>query len=227
MGLLKASSAAAASAYSMRDIEQEAEEIVRKARLAAGRLLADARHTAEAMRQRGLAQGLEEGRRQGREEGFKAGRDQAVAEHRQKLILAVQAFSAAAQAIEDSRCRLESEGLEDVIRLAIEIARRVCRIRGQADPRVTTAAAVEALRIASHASDVRVAVHPSQKATLESALPQIRTQLPTLGHVAIVEDASLPPGGCRLYTAAGLVDADLETQIERIAAELLPEAATP
>jgi len=40
--------------------------------------------------------------------------------------------------------------------------------------------------------------------------------------VAIVDDDSLAPGGCRIATAGGLIDADLDEQINRIAADLLP-----
>jgi flagellar biosynthesis/type III secretory pathway protein FliH len=40
--------------------------------------------------------------------------------------------------------------------------------------------------------------------------------------VQLIEDASLSPGGCRVFSESGAVDADLETQLDRICVELLP-----
>jgi flagellar biosynthesis/type III secretory pathway protein FliH len=47
--------------------------------------------------------------------------------------------------------------------------------------------------------------------------------------VQVIEDASIAPGGCRVFTTQGEIDADLDRQIDRIAADLLPvqEAPTP
>jgi flagellar biosynthesis/type III secretory pathway protein FliH len=65
-------------------------------------------------------------------------------------------------------------------------------------------------------------VHPKQRQTLESVLPELQLRWPNLKHVEIVEDAALAPGGCRVYTKQGCVDADLDAQLERIVGDLLP-----
>jgi len=38
----------------------------------------------------------------------------------------------------------------------------------------------------------------------------------------IVEDESIAPGGCRVFTSHGHVDADLQTQLDRVTMKLLP-----
>jgi flagellar biosynthesis/type III secretory pathway protein FliH len=45
---------------------------------------------------------------------------------------------------------------------------------------------------------------------------------PQLKHIEIVHDASIAPGGCRIFTARGQVDGDLDTQLDRVIGELLP-----
>jgi flagellar biosynthesis/type III secretory pathway protein FliH len=77
------------------------------------------------------------------------------------------------------------------------------------------------------AADLRVAVHPTQRDTLQAALPKLGMTLPKLAHAEIVEDAKLSPGGCRVFTAGGLIDADLDQQIDHIAAALLGAPVSP
>ena len=53
---------------------------------------------------------------------------------------------------------------------------------------------------------------------LASALPRLATQWPALEHVELVDDEAIAPGGCRVTTAAGEVDAQIDTQLDRIVA---------
>ena len=41
-------------------------------------------------------------------------------------------------------------------------------------------------------------------------------------HVELTDDATLAPGGCRIYTRGGRVDAALDEQLDRVIADLLP-----
>src|SRR5438067_518624 len=80
------------------------------------------------------------------------------------------------------------------------------------------------MKLVIQSTDVRIAINPKQNATLTKALPQLKLKWPSLEHVAIVEDESIAPGGCRISAGQGKVDASLDTQIDRIASELLPTA---
>jgi len=215
--------------FSLADIQQQADAILQRARTEAQQILAAAQVEAQALRARAQVEGREEGRRQGyadgHAEGLRKGHDAALAEHRERLASATAALSAALDAIERSRRDLQAAALADVINLSIAIAERVTKRMGELDRRVASANVAEALRLVGHASDVRIAVNPRDLATLQRELPEMLLNRPDLQHVAVVEDASLAPGGCRLYTAQGMVDGDLDVQLRRIAAELLPEPA--
>ena len=110
------------------------------------------------------------------------------------------------------------------MQLSVSIARKVTKLQGQKDPAVVSANVDAAARMVVRATDVRLSLHPSQRQTLLAELPALKTQWPALAHVELVDDPTLAPGGCRIRTRGGLIDADLDAQIDRIALELLPEA---
>jgi flagellar assembly protein FliH len=114
--------------------------------------------------------------------------------------------------------------LSEVVELAVAVARRVTKRQGEIDPRVLEANLVEAMKLVVHAADVRIAVHPEQKAALLETLPRLKMQWPDLQHVELIEDANLSKGGCRVLTRNGEIDADLAGQLDRVVRELLPEA---
>jgi flagellar biosynthesis/type III secretory pathway protein FliH len=74
---------------------------------------------------------------------------------------------------------------------------------------------------------VRIAINPQQKQVLMDLLPQLRMQWPKISHIELIEDSAIAVGGCRVFTAQGEVDAELDRQIDRIAADLLPTAKPP
>jgi flagellar assembly protein FliH len=214
------------AAFSMRDVEDAAKRILLRAREQAEALLAEAQEQAEALKSEGYQHGLEVGHKdglaQGHQQGTKAGTQQALAEHKPAFAAAVTALTAAARELESQRLNLESDGLREVVNLAVGIARRVTKRQGLIEPDVLTDNLRDAMKLVAHAADVRIVVHPSQKSTLESTLPQLRLSWPDLKHVELVEDATLSPGGCRIFTARGSIDADLDEQLDRVVNDLLP-----
>jgi flagellar assembly protein FliH len=228
MGLIKSSNSPVASTtpFSLADIERAAKMILLRAQQQAEQLLAAAQAEGELLKQQaraeGLATGRQQGMAQGTEQGRLAGQQLALNEHRERLQQAHVAYARAATALDASRGDLEANALTEVVKLAVAIGRRVTKRQGLIDPEVLTANLSEALKLVVHSTDVRVAINPAQRATLDAALPQLRLQWPNLAHVHVIDDPSLDPGGCRVFTEQGQVDADLAGQLDRIAAELLP-----
>jgi len=197
MGLIKSTQAPLSlTAFSMADIERAARSMIATAERKARELLIEAQKEAEVLKTAARKEGAEVGRRLGHaaglEAGTKTGHEQALAEHREQL--------------------------------AIAIAQRVTKRLGALDGDVVRANVAEALKLVVHAADLRIAVHPSQKGTLTDALPRLRLEWPSLDHVELTEDAALAPGGCRIWTRHGSIDADLDVQLRNIAAELAPES---
>lgn len=228
MGLIKSNNApASVLPFSMADIEQQARALLQQARQRAAQIIQQAH--AEAMQiksqaqAQALADGLKQGLLEGRERGRREGHDQAIEENRQALQSLIAHLTEACQQLEQSRKQLESDVVRELIALAVAIARRVSKRLGEVDPQTVVENVAQAVKLVVHAHTVRIAIHPSQRATLDDALPHLRLSWPKLEHVELVDDPTLSPGGCRVFTGAGgEIDATLETQIERIAHELVP-----
>jgi flagellar assembly protein FliH len=219
------------SPFSMKDIEAQAKAILMRAQQQAEQLLAEAQIAASEMKGRSLAEGIIDGRKdglaKGMEEGKKSGHQQALNEHKQQFTQTINALSSASKELNQSRKQLEAGAMTEVVRLAVSIARRVTKRYGELDPNILTANVSEAMKLVVRSTDVRIALNPSQQKTLTAVLPQLKLQWPALEHVTIAEDATIAQGGCRIYAGQGQVDADLDTQIDRIASELLPTLLAP
>ena len=230
MGLIKADNAPLkVQPFSMADIENQAKEILDQAQRKADRLEAAAHEQAKKIlkdaQSAGLRGGWTEGFKKGQDEGAKAGKEQALAENKTEFAATIAALKSAAESLNRGRVELESAALKDVLALAVAIAERVTKRQGVLDPAVAVNNVEEALKIVSHSSDIRIAIHPKNKSTLKEVLPRLKMQWPALTHVELVEDDMLAPGGCRIYTAQGEVDGDLDGQINRIVVDLIPERA--
>src|SRR6266480_2562713 len=230
MGLIKAEyTPLKLQPFSLADVEKEAAEILARAKLMGEKMEAAAKVSAKRIltdaHAAGLRGGWKEGWKKGHEEGTVAGREKALADHKAELISIITALKAAAEEANRKRVELESAALQDVLNLAVAIAERVTKRQGIFDPAVAVNNVLEALKLASHSSDVRIAVHPSDKKALKEVMPKLKVQWPALEHVELVEDSMLAPGGCRIYTAQGEVDGELGGQTNRIVADLVPGRA--
>jgi flagellar assembly protein FliH len=228
MGLVKASAAPAGlGTFSMRDVEEQARALLLRARQAAERLIAEAQREGAELKKAAHAQGLADGRREGlargADEGRAAGQKQALEESRAQLTEVVAALGEAMADLEASRAELEAAALEEVVDLAIAVASRVTKRQGLLEPQVLTENLREAMKLVVHAGDVKIAIHPAQRQALEVALPALRLEIPRLGHVELTDDASVEPGGCRVYAGGGQIDATLDEQLDRVVADLLPD----
>jgi flagellar assembly protein FliH len=228
MGLIKASDAPiSVAAFSMQDIEAAARNVILRAQKKAAEITAAAKTEAHEIKSQARTTGLAEGRRlglaQGTEEGKKTGHAQALAEHSAAMTKLIQSLTESVREFDDSRDHLHSRVLTEVVDLACRIARRVTKRQGALDPQIMCKNVSEALALAVHAADVRIAVNPAQLKTLETEMPNLRMAWPQLKHVELLGDPAIAPGGARIFTAHGQIDGDLDAQLDRIFAELLPD----
>jgi flagellar assembly protein FliH len=232
MGLIKSNFAPSdLSPFSMRDVETQAQAMLLRARAGAERLLIEAQKEAENLKQQGQAQGYAQGHREGMakglDDGTKSGHAAALAENKAQLAQVWTALTAAVQQLDTARVALESAGLTEVIALATGIARRVTKRQAAIDPMVLTENIREAMKLAVQAADVRIVVNPAQRKTLVEELPKLQLTWPNLKHVELVDDPAISPGGCRLLTRHGEVDAQIDGQLDRVIGELLPSGDDP
>ena len=227
MGLIKSANAPTTlSPFSLKDVEDHARVILLRARGRAEQLLIEAQAEGEKIKVRakadGHAEGVKAGMVEGNAQGLKTGHQQALAEHSAALTVLVKTLTSLATELNTSRHQLEEDAGNAVVKLAVSIARKVTKLEGERNPAVAVANVDAAARLVVRASDVRLSLHPSQRQTLLNALPALKQQWPSLAHLELVDDEKLSPGGCQIRTRGGMIDADLDQQIDQIARELLP-----
>lgn len=213
------------AAFSLADIEQEAAALLESAESQAAALLDETRRSAAAQRARAREEGLAEGRERGFQEGLAEGREagmqQAIEEQAPGLAQLAAALAEGLGRLEAAREGVLSASGDDVARLAIAIAQRVCGELGRRDPTVCARNVAAALKLVGPGRDIRLCVHPADAEHLRAILPDLQRRHPSLASLDLTADLAIAPGGCRIEAGPGVIDAELSTQLDRIAADLL------
>jgi flagellar assembly protein FliH len=228
MGLIKSiNTPISLSPFSLRDIEAQAQAILARARKGAEMLLIEAQRESTTLKQQAKAEGFAEGKKEGlakgTEDGLRSGHQAALNETKEQLTQVWKALTGVVEHLDAARRDLEADGIGEVIALATAIARRVTKRQAAIDPAVLTENIREAMKMAVHAVDVRIAINPAQRKAVSDELPQLQLNWPNLKHVELIEDPQIVVGGCRILTRNGEVDADIDRQLDRVIDDLLPE----
>lgn len=110
------------------------------------------------------------------------------------------------------RPRLRREAEQDLIRLAMAIARRVIRRELAIDPEALHGLILGALEKLQGQEICRVRVHPSHAAAVTACLKQIASASP----VEVIPDASREVGTVIFETDRGNLDVSIESQLREI-----------
>lgn len=209
----------------MTDIEAHARSMLLRANQQAEQLLAAAQAEADAIREQARAEGLAIGKRegvaQGKTEGAAAGKKEAFEAEKARLTEAFSQLVAMQEAFDAERHRVIAQAEAEVMPLAIAIARKLTRRMGEVDPMVVENNLREAIRLMNGPHDLQVAIHPDQQVLVSEILPRLGKQWPQIKRVQILTDAAVAKGGCRVSTAGGEIDADLNNQLDRLIEELV------
>jgi flagellar biosynthesis/type III secretory pathway protein FliH len=166
----------------------------------AERLLAEARAEAERLRAAAV--------REGRAEGFREGLRRALADLSDTAVR----FADAQQAALD--------GLEPrIAALAVRLAGEIVAGELAARPEAVLGMVRSALAAVRQRRKVILAVPASAAAALEPHLPDLRRDLlPRAAELRLKIDDALPPGGLRIESELGVLDASLSVQLSRLEA---------
>jgi flagellar assembly protein FliH len=111
------------------------------------------------------------------------------------------------------------EAERDMVELSLAIAQRVVRREVFVDREVVLAIARVALERLGEKQGVTVRLHPDDHAY---ALARYGMQWAG-GGIAVVADAEVPAGGCRVTSSGGTIDTGIDAQFAELARGMLPE----
>jgi flagellar biosynthesis/type III secretory pathway protein FliH len=201
--------------------KDQAAAILAAAKAERARLIAGA--VAEG-RAQGLAKGLEEGRAKGQADGVA----QAVAAQREALEAVEKAWLAALESFSAARDQMLMEARKDVLQLALLIARRVTHRAIEVDESVVEDQLAATLALVSRPTRLVITVSPDDLERARGALPVLLERFGNAAHATVTGDASLARGSCVARAeAGGEIDASIGTQLDRIAAALVPGRERP
>jgi len=100
------------------------------------------------------------------------------------------------------------------------IARRVAWHVGREHREVVLANLEEAVKLVGARTDVTIAVNPLDAEAARAFAKSLIDMREQWQKVRIVDEPEISPGGCRVQWGSGSIDATLETQLDRIDAEL-------
>lgn len=182
-----------------------------------------ARREAEQIRRQAQHTGVSEGRKLGMDAIRREAWNQVLKDSGQRIGQLLEALQSSLSQLEAGKRRLLAESETGMIRLAIEIARRVCKRVVLNAPESALANAEKLIELIRHHHDAQLRLSPDDLAVIREIAPAWIHQAEQQHHVTIIADESVERGGCLLTSAAGRIDAGIQTQIDRIAEALLGE----
>lgn len=202
----------AAVAFNFDDLSTQAGKYLDEVRQQARTLLKQAAAEAESARGR-----VENEARQSAEKQFQARIDASVA---QQLQTALPALQQAAEELRVAKDAWLAHWERQAVRLAAAIAARVVRRELARQPEIPLTLVREALQLASGAAEIRLRLHPEDRAALATSLATVVRELAPAGQAELIADERIERGGCRVETQFGVVDAQFAAQLARIEEEL-------
>ena len=211
--------------FSFCDLEAEASALLESAQREVERVRQEAQAEAAALFEESKAKGYAAGHETGLTEGRQTGHAEALEESRkifskqseEVVGLLRQEFEGFERIKEDVIWRAE----QDTVELAVMVAKKVIKEAGLLHKEISTANVKAALELIGASTDVLVRVNPQDAEHLEALCSSQGGFLGTYRHIRFEKDESVSSGGCVVRTVESEIDGQLETQIERIAEELL------
>ena len=155
---------------------------------------------------------------QARADGLKEGGKQAEA----ALAKVSEALAQALLATGSLRSRLLHESEEDLLKLAVLIARSVMLRELSLDPGILAGMVQGAVALASDGGEVLVRLNPDDYALI-AARPEFSAVSGERRRVTLKGDPAVPGAGCLVETVRGNIDAGLEAQLDEIYRRLCEE----
>lgn len=197
---------------SFEDVAEHADRYVSEAQAQAAAILADAQRQAGAVVLRAEQEGLDAARRAAALQN-----DQNIGRKMESLLPALQKVI---DDLIDARQAWQRHWEQTAVHLAAKIAERIIRRELTHTPEIAVDQVRAALELAAGSPSLKIAMHPDDFAALGGQINQLTKEIARCAEAEIVPDITVSLGGCRVETRQGLIDQQIETQLERIIVEL-------
>lgn len=150
------------------------------------------------------------------EAAYARGRREGLDSAEGNLDTAAQALASAAEEISRLRDSLAKNSSQDMLRLVMAVSEQIIRREVTADPKVILTIIETALQSSVRTDQYRIRINPADLENVTQQKPLFLASISGLKNLSIETDAAISPGGCRIDSDLGDVDATIETQLEAI-----------
>lgn len=211
--------------FNYEDIRKRCDESVETAQKQAREILDKANREAEAMKRSahasGLASGKEAAVRDVEAEIERRAREIGEKLCAEKLQTTLPAMLAAVSALDRERDRWLADWEAFGVRLSAAIAAKILRRELDLHPENVIDMLGETLRLAAGSTNIFLRLHPDDVQLMGDHPEELTRSMSGCAETAIVPDESISRGGCVIESQHGVIDARIDTQLERIVDELL------
>ena len=166
-----------------------------------------AKHNAQAY-QKGFGDGVEKGLADGEKAGFKSAA--------KKIEPVLKGFQEALQQLKNIRQETCQRIEQEVVDLALAIARKVICREVEMDREIVVCVAREALAKIEDPIKIKIKMNPSDLQFIEAAKYQIVDLVSHIDNATLVAEDSIQSGGCVIETNSGEIDARIEAQLQAV-----------
>lgn len=198
-----------ASTAQLWNIEAEMAVMIERAKVEAEEILGDARATGIQM--------AEEARNNGYLDGFSRGYEEAGQDFHKEYDPKMVMIADILDRLSDYEAQVLRDQQEDLVELAITVARKVIGQTLKADPATVAELLREVVENASGEQYVKVTLSPDLLPIQAKAAEQVRKLLTDMGaEVTLITQQGLEPGSALVETPKGVVDVSIETQLNNL-----------
>ena len=199
-------------AFNLDDLAGKANEYLEKIRAEARGILESAARDADQIRRKAES----EGRRAAQIAAEQTVNERIAAQMQTALPALRQAIEQMTQARHAWLSHWEHQAVELAARIAEKLLQRELASR----PEATLAWAREALELAAGQSEIRLLLHPDDRAAFGEQTELLTKEVSRLGALQVVADPAVTRGGCRVETRYGSIDQTIEARLARLVEEL-------
>lgn len=196
--------------------KDETESILENARVRAAEIIERTMQESEDIRksaqQEGYKRGYDDGRQRGLEEGRDKGRQQGLDTANQMIEEAIEIKQRALEAKE----RMVKEAEAEIIRIVLEISRKVLGEQIKTDREAVLGLVSRALEKCTFSGRVTMKVSPDDYDIVELSKQRLLSGMDGVTQLDIVVGEALPQGSCVLETDAGSINSSVEVQLDKI-----------
>ncbi len=150
------------------------------------------------------------------EDAYARGRREGLDSAEENLTTSAQALAAAAEEISRLRDSQAKNSGQDMLKLVMAVSEQIVRREVTVDPQIILTIIETALQSSVRADQYRIQINPADLEIVTQQKPLFLASISGLKNLSIETDAAISPGGCRIDSELGDVDATLETQMDSI-----------